>query len=192
MSDISLEGRVPQVSSPSFAPFLESERLYLRALTLEDVTDDYCRWMNDPEVTRNLESRFFPQSKESIRAFVQSIQGDRNNAFFAIVLKAGDRHIGNIKLGPINWLHGLGEIGLMIGEKETWGKGYATEAIRLVTGYAFQRLNLHKVTAGCYATNKGSARAFERAGFDVEGIRPNHLFCDGKYVDCILLGKINA
>lgn len=192
MSDSTLETRIPQLTSARSALFLEGERLYLRGVTSEDVTDAYLRWMNDPEVTRYLESRFFPQTKEGIRSFVESLQGDRDNAFFAIVLKEGDRHIGNIKLGPINWLHRLGEIGLMIGEKDTWGKGYAAEAIRLITDYAFRHLNLHKVTAGCYGSNQGSARAFERAGFTVEGLRPQHFFCEGEYVDFILLGKINA
>ena len=192
MSDPILETRIPQPTAARSALFLEGERLYLRGVTPEDVTDAYVRWMNDPEVTRYLESRFFPHSKEGIRSFVESLQGDRDNAFFAIVLKEGDRHIGNIKLGPINWLHRLGEIGLMIGEKDTWGKGYAAEAIRLISDYAFRHLNLHKVTAGCYGSNQGSARAFERAGFKVEGLRPQHFFCEGEYVDFILLGKVNA
>src|SRR5205814_2669717 len=104
------------------------------------------------------------------------------------VRKDNDQHIGNIKLGPIHWIHRYAEIGLLIGEKSCWGQGYASEAIRLVTTYAFERLNLHKVTAGCYATNVGSVRAFEKAGFVREGVRPRHCFCEGTYVDLILLG----
>ena len=191
MSDPSIETRIPQAAAPCFAPFLESGRLYLRAVTPADVTDDYYHWMNDPEITQYLESRFYPQTKEGIEAFVMSMQGSRDNVFLAMVLKEGDRHIGNIKLGPINWLHRLGEIGLMIGDKNAWGKGYATEAIRLISDYAFQRLNLRKVTAGCYGNNEGSSRAFQRAGFQIEGLRPQHFFCNGHYVDFILLGKLN-
>ncbi|HLJ93361.1 MAG TPA: GNAT family protein [Gemmataceae bacterium] len=176
--------------STSYSPFLSGRRLYLREVRLEDVSQTYYRWMSDPEVTRFLESRFFPNSMESIRQFVTSKQGDRNNVFLAIVLHEQDRHIGNIKLGPIDWIHRLGEVGILIGEKDCWGKGYATEAIKLCVEYAFNRLNLHKLTAGCYANNEGSTRTFEKAGFVHEGLRKQHCFCDGTYVDVILLGHV--
>lgn len=191
MKNLSLETRIPETKSPSHPALIDSERIYLRGVTLEDVTDAYFHWMNDPEVIQYLESRFYPQSRDGIRAFVQSFQGNQNNVFFAIILKEDNRHIGNIKLGAINWIHRLAEIGLIIGEKDTWGKGFATEAIRLVSDYAFKCLNLHKVSAGCYGINQGSVRAFQRAGFEVEGVRPKHMFCEGNYVDLVLLGKLN-
>lgn len=168
--------------------FIEGERLYLRGLTLEDASEKYLGWMHEPEVTQYLESRFYPHSLESLREFISRMQHDRNNVFLAIVLKDGDRHIGNIKLGPINWIHRFADIGLLIGEKDCWGKGYGTEAIRLLTHYAFNTLNLHHLTAGCYSTNQGSARAFLKAGWQQEGLRPSYFFCNGSYVDEILLG----
>jgi RimJ/RimL family protein N-acetyltransferase len=56
-----------------------------------------------------------------------------------------------------------------------------------VTDYAFNKLNLHKFTAGCYDANKGSAKCFQKSGFSIEGQRKNHYFCDGAYVDAIVL-----
>ncbi|MBZ0307061.1 MAG: GNAT family N-acetyltransferase, partial [Anaerolineae bacterium] len=117
--------------------FIEGERLYLRGLTLDDASEKYLGWMHDPAVMQYLESRFYPHSLESLRDFISQMQHDRNNVFLAMVLKDGDRHIGNIKLGPINWIHRFADIGLLIGEKDCWGKGYGTEAIRLLTHYAF-------------------------------------------------------
>jgi [ribosomal protein S5]-alanine N-acetyltransferase len=171
--------------------FLVGARIYLREVRVADVGERYYAWMNDPEITRYLESRFFPQPLEGIEAYVRARSGDRAGVFLAIVLRDGDRHIGNIKLGPVDWIHRLADIGLVIGEKDCWGKGYATEAIRLVTDYAFRMLNLHKVTAGCYATNLGSAQAFQKVGFAIEGVRPRHFYSEGEYVDHILLGRIN-
>lgn len=168
--------------------FIEGERLYLRGLTLDDASEKYLGWMHDPAVMQYLESRFYPHSLESLRDFISQMQHDRNNVFLAMVLKDGDRHIGNIKLGPINWIHRFADIGLLIGEKDCWGKGYGTEAIRLLTHYAFNILNLHHLTAGCYSTNQGSARAFLKAGWQQEGLRPSYFFCNGSYVDEILLG----
>jgi [ribosomal protein S5]-alanine N-acetyltransferase len=109
----------------------------------------------------------------------------------AIILNDEDRHIGNIKIGPINQIHRFADIGLLIGERDCWGKGYATEALRLVTNYAFKTLNLHKLTAGCYDGNKGSEKAFIKAGFVVEGIRKKHCYCYGVYVGSIIFGLLN-
>jgi ribosomal-protein-alanine N-acetyltransferase len=173
-----------------FNEVLTGERIYLRRVRPDDVNETYCRWMNDPEVNKYLESRFSPHTMASLREYVAGKQGDEKNAFFAIILKQGPRHIGNIKLGPIDTIHRLADIGLMIGEKDCWGQGYASEAIRLVVGYAFGRLNLHKLTAGCYAPNQGSLKAFLKVGFLQEGLRRSHCLCDGKYVDDIQLGLI--
>jgi RimJ/RimL family protein N-acetyltransferase len=172
--------------------FIHGERIYLREVRVSDVNESYYRWMNNPEITRYLESRFRPNSLDSLREYVQQKLHDSNSLFLAIVLIDGDRHIGNIKLGDINWVHRFGDVGLLIGEKECWGKGYATEAIGLVTRFAFTVLNLHRLTAGCYASNPGSAGAFLRNGWQEEGRRRNQYFGDGKYEDGILLGITNA
>jgi RimJ/RimL family protein N-acetyltransferase len=174
--------------SEALVYFLEGKRIYLREVRPSDVNERYYRWMNDSEVTRYLESRFFPNATEKLHDYVVGKLGDRDNVFLAIVLKEEDRYIGNIKLGPIQWIHRLADIGLLIGEKDCWGKGYATEAIQLVSDYAFNVLNLHKVTAGCYGLNEGSARAFQKAGFVVEGVRKEQFYANGSYVDDILLG----
>ena len=171
-------------------PFLVGERLYLREVRPSDVNDAYYRWMNDPEVTQYLESRFAPNSMETLQEYVKNFLGDKDNIFLAIVLKENHKHIGNIKMGPINWFHRLADIGVMLGEKDSWGKGYASEAISLLAEHAFRTLNLHKLTAGCYESNQGSLKAFQKAGFEIEGIRKKHGFLNGEYVDSILLGKI--
>jgi RimJ/RimL family protein N-acetyltransferase len=175
---------------PCVSRFIESPRLYLREVRPSDVNERYYAWMNDPDVTRYLESRFHPASMESLREYVGERLRDRSSVFLAIVLKDDDRHIGNIKLGPINWIHRTADIGLLIGEKDVWNSGYATEAIAAVTDYAFRTLNLHKVTAGCYHTNEGSARAFLKVGFVEEGRRAGYFWSDGAYVDMIILGKL--
>lgn len=177
--------------SEIYQKYLEGERIYLREVRPSDVNENYYRWMNDPEIIRYLESRFYPSALESLHEYVVGKVGDRENVFFAIVLKDSDQHIGNIKLGPVNWIHRVADIGLMIGEKKAWGKGYATEAISLVTRYGFERLNLRKLTASCYDDNQGSARAFQKVGFFLEGARKQQCFSEGKYVDVILLGILN-
>lgn len=169
---------------------LEGPRLYLRDLRTDDVGERYCAWMNDPEVMQFTESRFAPHTVHSLRAYVANATGRPDTVFLAIVIKDGERHIGNIKLGPIHPVHRRGDIGIIIGEKDCWGSGYATEAIQILARYAFGRLQLHKLTAGCYGGNGGSIRAFEKAGFTREAVRPSHFQCDGRFVDEILLGMV--
>jgi ribosomal-protein-alanine N-acetyltransferase len=173
----------------TYAPIAEGPRLYLREVRVSDVTDDYYRWMNDPEVTQFTESRFQAWSREALEAYVAAIGRDPASRFFAIVLKRDDVHVGNIKLAPINWIHRYGDIGLIIGDKRAWGQGYATEAITAVTEFAFRQLNLLKVTASCYGNNVGSVKAFKKAGFEEEGVRKAHFHFDGSYVDMVCLGR---
>jgi RimJ/RimL family protein N-acetyltransferase len=177
-------------SNDNFFPFIEGDRIYLREVRVSDVNENYYRWMNDPEITQYLESRFYPNSMETLQEYVKTRMGNPNEIFLAIVAKDSDKHIGNIKLGPINWTHRIGDIGIIIGEKEYWGKGYAKEAIQLMAKYAFDTLNLHKVTAGCYLPNEGAIKAFQNAGFDKEGVRKKHGYYKGKYIDSVLFGLI--
>ena len=163
-------------------------RTYLREVRLSDVTEKYYRWMNDPEIYRYLETRFAPQSLETIADFVRHMSGKTDEPFFAICTVETGEHIGNIKIGPINFRHRHGDISLLIGEKSYWGKGYAAEAIDLVTRFGFEIANLNKLEAGCYAENEGSARAFEKCGYAREGLMKGHFLHQGRETDCIRLG----
>jgi len=162
----------------------------LRGLRAEDADGPYLRWMNDPEVTRFLESRFYPATPDGLRRFLASATADGKSVPFAIVTTDGDRHIGNIKIGGIDWIHRAADVGLLIGEKDCWGKGYGTSAIRLATQYAFDVLNLRRAFAGIYAPNTGCIRAFEKAGYCREGVKRRHYFCEGEYVDGVMLGVL--
>lgn len=155
-----------------------------------DVSDAYVAWLNDPEINQYLETRFSEQDRPSVEAFVASVQESAHSVLFGIRDIAQGRHVGNIKLGPIDRRHGLGEIGLMIGDRSAWGRGIGSGAIGIVTVIAERQLGLRKLTAGCYASNIGSKRAFEKIGFSVEAVRPAHFLMNGATEDLILLGKI--
>ena len=179
------------MSNHKYSHFIEGENIYLREVRQNDVNENYYAWMNDYEITQYLETRYYPNSLDKISEFVKSKDGDSSNVFLAIVNKSTNAHIGNVKLGPINWIHRTAEIGILLGEKKDWGKGFATETLKLLSNYAFKKLNLRKLTAGCYGNNKGSEKAFVKAGFEIEGVRKSHFFFEGHYVDFVLLGLIN-
>ena len=170
---------------------LDGERLVLRPLGLDDVGAAYVGWMNDPDINRFLESRWERHDEDSLAAFVSKASADPDSYLFAIVRKDTGTHIGNIKLGPVDRHHLTGSIGILIGERDSWGQGFGTEAIRSVVTFAFEGLGLHKLTAGCYGPNVESIRSFEKAGFEVESIRPAHYSFEGEWVDGVFLGLIN-
>ncbi len=154
---------------------LVASGLMLRCLQTSDVSSKYLEWLNDPEINRFLEIRHSPpKSTEELCEYIESIKSSPDNIIFGIFLEIDGRHIGNIKLGPINKLHKRADIGILFGERGEWGKGYATEAIKLISHFAFEELSLLRLTAGCYEENVGSLRAFQKAGFILEATLPNH------------------
>lgn len=172
----------------SYHHFLEGSGIYLREVRLSDVNENYYQWLNDSEINQFLETRFLPQSIHNIEEFVRSKDGNSNEVLFAICDKISSKHIGNIKVGPINWIHRYADISLLIGDKAFWGKGVATEAIQLVSHFSFNVLNLHKLKAGCYEKNVGSMKAFEKAGFEKEGLLKKLWMLNGTFQDQVLLG----
>lgn len=106
-----------------------SHNLFYRLLNPTDVTETYVRWLNDPDINQYLESRHSYHTLDSCQSFVAEMLTNKNQHLFGIFLKSNNTHIGNIKLGFIDPNHHTGQMGLLIGEKQQWGKGFATEAI---------------------------------------------------------------
>jgi len=167
---------------------VEGAAIYLRQLTTDDVSDRYCEWLNDPEVNRYLETRFEAQTHDRVLAYVAEQSASSTALLLGIMRKADDRHLGNLRIGAIDRHHQTATVALVIGEKAAWGRGYGTEAIRLATRYAIDALGLRKLNARCYATNVGSIRAFERAGWVHEGRQASQFISEGAVIDGVWLG----
>lgn len=168
--------------------FLKGGRIILCPLGKQHINRRYLSWLNDPEVTKFMETGLFPTTDKALEDFYRDIVKSKTGVMFAILTRRNNAHIGNIKLDRISWIHRYGTLGIMIGEKECWGKGYGQEACRLVLEHAFKRLNLNKVTLGVYAIHKSALRAYEAAGFKTEGRVKDILYFDGRYVDKIIMG----
>lgn len=171
---------------------IHSEHIALRTLQSNDATTVYLGWLSDPVINAYLEVRFSPpQSVSDLAAFITEVNESYHTLMLGIFLLKNDRHIGNIKLGPIDWNHKVGDMGFLIGDKEQWGKGCASKAIMLLSDYAFCHLGLAKLTAGCYADNEGSRLALLKAGFMEEGRRISQYHTSDGRQDGILLGRLN-
>ena len=142
---------------------LTGEKVGLREISPDDINEKYCAWLNDLEVNKYMQSRYSPWNLDKMKQYLSNL--DKYEYIFAICCLESDEHIGNIKLGPIDWINRKAEISILLGEKSSWGKGYGTEAVCLISQYALATLSLNKVTAGCYIDNIGSANIFLKNGF---------------------------
>jgi len=164
-------------------PFLETERLNLYKVTEEFCNDNYLSWLHDKEVNKYLDSGNLPISLDDLILYVKNIPND--DIFLAIVIKENKKHIGNIRIHSINYKNGLGESGILLGDKSEWGKGYAKEASIAVFNHCFNRLNLRKITMGAVQENIASIKLYEKIGFKQEGLFKKHAFYDGEFRNSI-------
>lgn len=169
---------------------LVGEKVYLVPLGEDDVTDKYVGWLNDPEVTRYLEVGRVRSTRESVQRYVEKFKHSTSDLLLAIRQAGTGQHLGNVTLNNIDWTVRTGHLGILIGRKEWWGKGYALEALRLLITYAFQELKLHKVTAGAVIDNVPSIIMLKKLGFKTEGIFQQEAVVDGVYRDAVRLGLL--
>jgi len=150
--------------------------------------EKYVSWMNDYEVVKFTNSKLKKYTIEDLKAYVRNMLTSNNDYLFGIFVEG--EHIGNLKIGFINWINRNGELGIIVGDKKYWGKGIATKSIKLGVDFAFNYLNLFKIKAGMIDCNKGSYKAFLQNGFKEIGRWKKELFFEGKLYDHILMEKI--
>ncbi len=144
---------------------LETDRLRLTMLTKKNITNDYVSWLNDPEINQFLESRFQKHTIESLEKFFYETDQRDDIYFFAINHKDHNLHIGNIKIGPIDYSNNCTSVGYIIGNKNFHGQGFASESLKRVCEFCFHDLDLFFIDAGVVATNKASIKLLERCKF---------------------------
>lgn len=165
-------------------------RLSLQTLITKAAEGNYQYWVNDRLVNQFLELRHCIPNVDDLKMFIENMNESSHHLLLGIFL-GEHKHIGNIKLGPIDWQNKRGSVGLMIGDRMQWGKGYATEAIKVITHYAFNKLELNSLHAGCYAENIGSYKAFLKGGYKEEGRQTQYWKLNDGFTDNILLGKLH-
>jgi [ribosomal protein S5]-alanine N-acetyltransferase len=162
-------------------PFVKGKGMYLRELRESDLEGRWYSWFNDSEVTQYQNKKIFPNSRERQREYYNTVKSSATDVVLAIVDERSGKHIGNVGLHKIDWVHRSAELGIVIGEKKFWGKGYGCQAWKMITDYGFDVLNLHRIYAVVMADNKASQNCAERAGFKKEGHIRDVFYKDGKY-----------
>ena len=170
---------------------LTDNKIFLKKLNPEkDITIKYLSWLKDKKITQYTGQNYKKHSIKDIKKFVIEKNNSKNEFLFGIFLKKiKNIHIGNIKLGPIKWVHKSAEISYFIGEKKLHHKGYASDAVKKILTFA-KKIKIKKINAGFYKINKGSERVLKKNGFKIVGILKSQIINKKKRIDLIIMGKI--
>lgn len=145
------------------------EKVFLGPIR-RDLAPVYRRWMNDLEVALTLSVlRRIPLTEEDELDWFDSARRETNSKVFTIYERPDDRPVGNIGLHNIDFHSGTVEVGIVIGERSVWGRGYATEALTLLVDYAFTVLGLNHVWLRYIAMNERARQVYDRVGFREAG-----------------------
>jgi RimJ/RimL family protein N-acetyltransferase len=169
---------------------LEGKLVRLRPYEKSDI-DDLMKWVNDEEVTQYLGSHMTPPLSRSVEEAFLEMAMTRSETYkvFAIETMAGE-FAGGVDLRLIDQIDKRAEVGIVIGVRDFWGRGYGTEAMRLMLRFAFGRLNLNRVSLRVFDYNQRAIKSYEKCGFLREGVLRQDRYYDGKYHDTIVMGVL--
>lgn len=165
---------------------LQGKLIHLKPIALADVTNTYLSWLQDPQVMSGLATSGY--TLEGLEQYVAQRLNDPTVAFFTIRSNEGDIHIGNIKLEVTDQKALVSDLGLLIGNKDFWGKGIGYEACKLAIQHGFEEMKLRKIFLAVYENNPSAKKLYEKLGFKLEGTLRKHVLVDGVYYDKHFMG----
>jgi RimJ/RimL family protein N-acetyltransferase len=176
-------------------PLFNGERVCLGPIDHEKDPPVESRWTHDPGYLRlmSLEPAR-PLSPEQVKKKYETIEKEvdesKNQFYFTIRSREDERLIGFARLFWINWPQGSGHLKLGIGDPQDRSQGYGSEALQLLLGFAFDELNLHRLTATVPETNQPALHLFHKSGFSEEVRNRQAVNRDGKRCDLLGLGLL--
>jgi RimJ/RimL family protein N-acetyltransferase len=169
---------------------LTGERVRLASIREADI-DAIIAWDDDPEFLRMLHSGpAYPRPEAAQREWWAERLKKKDEYHFAIRLLDNDRPIGTFHIEDIEWPHRVAWFSIGIGDRSARGKGYGREALALGIAFAFDDLNLHRLSLSVFAYNEPAVRLYQRLGFTHEGTFREYLQRDGQRHDMLLFGLL--
>jgi ribosomal-protein-alanine N-acetyltransferase len=162
---------------------LRGDRVRLVPSEVEPHLENALRWFNDPDLT-NLLDVFWGVTRGQEVAFFEQMATRRDTDLHWAILNENDRHIGFIGLHQIDWRMRSAAGGLVIGERSVWGQGYACDAVRTRTRFAFEQLGLHRISG--HTLNPAMRRVYEKCGYRHEGTARKLRWRNGRWLDAEL------
>ena len=153
--------------------------------------ETYLTWVSDPEVTATLAIGARPLTRENEQEFFdRATRSTATDVFWAIHALDDGAVIGQTGLHRIDPSNRSASLGIVIGDKQRWGKGYGTDAVRVLCDYGFAELNLYRIELEVLEHNERGYRAYLKAGFTEEGRRRHAWYRNGAYQDSVVMSVL--
>jgi len=166
---------------------LIGKKVVLRPFRQEDISSEYLDWLNNPEVVRYSNQRFYRHTLESCQQYLASFHGSHNH-FLAICDAQTQSVVGTLTVYH-KVQHGTADIGIMIGDSAIWGQGIGLDAFQTVIDALVRSGEIRKITAGTLSVNRGMVRIMHKVGMTWEATRKNQELVDGLPVDIVYYAK---
>lgn len=156
---------------------IRGSKVLLRPFFLEDITDRYIGWLNDPMVARFSNQRFLTHDRASCLRYLDSFSGT-DNLFLSVCHLDTDQAIGTMT-AYVSSHHGTADVGIMIGDTSVWGGGYGQDAWNTLVNWLLAQASIRKLTAGALACNMAMIGIMERSGMQLEAVRKSQEIVEG-------------
>lgn len=160
----------------------------LREYQKEDI-NQILAYINDPEVKRLLHPGTpYLYTLQDEEKWLENNSATKELYSFAIETLSDRKYLGGCGLNNIDWKNSVATVGIFIGDKDYWSKGYGTDAMNILVKFIFEQMNINKVKLNVFSFNERAVKSYEKVGFKKEGILRQEVFRDGKYYDDIVMG----
>lgn len=174
-----------------FPETLTGSRVVLRRHVPENIAA-FLRWYADPAIARLARYQATPMRPEEIQRFFAARVVGPETLAMAVHEKGTDRLVGTCAFSQLDGENGSALYHITIGESDAWGKGFGTEATRLMLDHAFGTLGLHRIALYVFEFNERAIRAYQRCGYVIEGRSRESIWRDGRWWDELAMSVLES
>jgi RimJ/RimL family protein N-acetyltransferase len=178
---MNIQEQITIIDGPTFS---------LEPFSLKLVTEEYVSWLRDAKVNRYLIKPNSAITIEQTRNYCEEMLISENDLFFSILFKKNRRHIGNVRIGPIDFDSKVCRFSMMIGDHRCHNQGIGTDIVAKCIDYCFYDLNMKKFFLQVIDENKAAVRIYEKNGLRKEGLLKNHILCHGKPANLLIMSRL--
>lgn len=165
---------------------LKSEKVILQTTMLKHVPFLW-KWIQDKKVTKYMNGAQFPKTYAAEVRWFKRAKRKKHEMLFVILDAATQKPIGAFGIHQISHEHRKATVGIMIGEKAYWSRGFGTDAMKTALCYCFKKLKLNKVGLSVDVENKGGLRCYRRCGFKKVGYLKDDVMSREHFRDSYLM-----
>jgi [ribosomal protein S5]-alanine N-acetyltransferase len=168
---------------------LQGSKIVVSLFTKDCITDDYISWLNDSDVVKYSNQRFVDHNRISCNKYLESFF-DSNNLFLVIhrIDNNNNKMIGTMTV-YFNQPHGVVDIGIMIGDKAVWGRGYGQDAWSVLMSWLLSKSYIRKITGGTSSLNIGMINLMKGSGMKLEAVKSKQELVEGVEADVYYFSK---